>query len=104
MLYYFYRYFSYVSNLLTVYFYEMRGDHMQLDALQDGRYCGLRPIGSGGMGEVYLAEDTRIHRQVAIKGIRSEAIIYPDRGNIDDAARLFEQGARAIAFFHHPNI
>ncbi|TMC88512.1 MAG: serine/threonine protein kinase [Chloroflexi bacterium] len=80
------------------------GNHMQLEALQDGRYSGLRPIGSGSMGEVYLAEDTRIQRQVAIKVIRSEAIIYPDRSNVDDAARLFEQEARTIAIFNHPNI
>ncbi len=77
---------------------------MQLEALQDGRYRGLRPIGSGSMGEVYLAEDTRIQRQVAIKVIRSEAIIYPDRSNVEDAARLFEQEARTIAIFNHPNI
>lgn len=77
---------------------------MQLEALQNGRYLSLHPIGSGSMGEVYLAEDTRIHRQVAIKVIRSEAIIYPDRSSIDDAARLFEQEARTIAIFNHPNI
>jgi eukaryotic-like serine/threonine-protein kinase len=77
---------------------------MQLEALQGGRYRSLHPIGSGSMGEVYLAEDTRIHRKVAIKVIRSEAIIYPDRSSIDDAARLFEQEARTIAIFNHPNI
>jgi len=77
---------------------------MQLEALQNGRYLSLHPVGSGSMGEVYLAEDTRIHRQVAIKVIRSEAIIYPDRSSIDDAARLFEQEARTIAIFNHPNI
>jgi len=77
---------------------------MQVEALQDGRYRSLHPIGSGSMGEVYLAEDMRIRRQVAIKVIRSEAIVYPDRSNIDDAARLFEQEARTIAIFNHPNI
>jgi serine/threonine protein kinase len=78
---------------------------MQLGELQNGRYRSLDLIGSGSMGEVYLAEDTRIHRQVAIKVIRSEAIIYPDsNSNINDASRLFEQEARTIAIFNHPNI
>ena len=49
------------------------GQGMPLDGLDIGRYHLLRMIGSGGMGEVYLADDTRIKRQVAIKVIRGEA-------------------------------
>jgi serine/threonine protein kinase len=77
---------------------------MQLGELQDGRYHSLQLIGSGSMGDVYLAEDARIHRQVAIKVIRSEAILYPENSDIKDASRLFEQEARTIAIFNHPNI
>ncbi len=44
---------------------------MALEGLQNGRYRRLRLLGSGGMGEVYLMEDTRVSRQVAIKVIRS---------------------------------
>jgi len=56
------------------------------------------------MGEVYLAEDTRINRQVALKVIRSEATPYPDTDAVKNAARLFQQEARTIAIFNHPNI
>ena len=50
---------------------------MSLEGQQIDRYHILRLLSSGGMGEVYLAEDTRIHRQVAIKVIREEATPYP---------------------------
>ncbi len=45
---------------------------MAIEELQDGRYHRLRLLGSGGMGEVYLMQDSRVSRQVAIKVIRSE--------------------------------
>src|SRR5438270_1085983 len=77
---------------------------MPLETLQNGRYCILRPLGSGSMGEVYLVEDRRINRQVAIKIIRLEAASYPDFEAAKDAARLFEREAKAIAKLNHPNI
>ncbi|TMD36180.1 MAG: hypothetical protein E6J04_04655 [Chloroflexi bacterium] len=77
---------------------------MPLEILQNGRYRILRQLGSGSMGEVYLVEDTRINRQVAIKVIRSESYIYSDPNSTSDAARLFEREARAIARLNHPNI
>ncbi len=40
---------------------------MPLETLQNGRYQLHRLIGEGAMGKVYLAEDMRIQRQVAIK-------------------------------------
>ena len=43
---------------------------MDIREIQDGRYQLLRQVGSGGMGEVYLMQDTRVSRQVAIKVIR----------------------------------
>ena len=79
---------------------------MPLETLQNGRYRIIRPLGSGSMGEVYLVDDTRINRQVAIKVIRTEASPYPDSNTnaTPDAARLFEREAKAIARLNHPNI
>jgi serine/threonine protein kinase len=45
---------------------------MPLEALQNGRYQFLRLIGAGAMGNVYLVEDKRISRKVAIKVIQVE--------------------------------
>ncbi|HEV2662292.1 MAG TPA: protein kinase, partial [Ktedonobacteraceae bacterium] len=56
------------------------------------------------MGEVYLAEDTRIARQVAVKVVRSELDPYPNASVSQDAARLFQREMKAIAALDHPNI
>ncbi|PKN44951.1 MAG: hypothetical protein CVU63_09635, partial [Deltaproteobacteria bacterium HGW-Deltaproteobacteria-20] len=58
----------------------------------------LRRIGRGGMGEVYLARDTRLGRKVALKLIRSDA--FADH----DAVERFLFEARVTARFAHPHI
>ena len=101
MLYYFCIHI-YASNHFLIILYEM--EDMPLEGLQLGRYRLLRLLGSGGMGEVYLAEDARIEQQVAVKVIRAEVTPYPDENATKEAARLFQRGARAIAKLDHPNI
>src|ERR1700738_1235763 len=63
-----------------------------------GPYEIIAPIGAGGMGEVYLAHDARLDRQVAIKLLPPSFAADPDR-----RAR-FEREAKAVAALSHPNI
>jgi serine/threonine protein kinase len=63
-----------------------------------GRYEIRSKLGEGGMGEVYLAEDTRLHRNVALKVLPAELAANKDR------MRRFEQEAQAAAALNHPNI
>ena len=77
---------------------------MSLEGQQLGRYRLLSLLGSGGMGNVYLAEDELIDRQIAIKVIRSEASPHPESTMVKEASRLFLREAKAIAKLNHPHI
>jgi eukaryotic-like serine/threonine-protein kinase len=63
-----------------------------------GPYEVAAPLGTGGMGEVYRARDTRLGRDVAIKVLPGEFAADPER------LRRFEQEARAVAALSHPNV
>jgi dipeptidyl aminopeptidase/acylaminoacyl peptidase len=63
-----------------------------------GPYKIVALIGSGGMGEVYRAHDTRLRRDVALKVLPASFTNDPDR------LRRFEQEARAVAALSHANI
>ena len=63
-----------------------------------GPYEIVSPLGAGGMGEVYRARDTRLHRDVALKVLPDAFATDPDR------VRRFQQEARAVAALSHPHI
>jgi eukaryotic-like serine/threonine-protein kinase len=65
---------------------------------QLGRYQIRSLLGAGGMGEVYLAQDTSLNRKVALKVLPAELALNGDR------MRRFKQEATAAASLNHPNI
>ena len=72
---------------------------MNLEAgKQLGRYEIRSKIAAGGMGEVYLAQDTRLERTVALKILPAE--VASDQGRM----RRFVQEARAASGLNHPNV
>ncbi|MEO8970272.1 MAG: protein kinase [Ktedonobacteraceae bacterium] len=70
--------------------------------IEDYRIVNL--ITSGGMGEIYLADETSIGRQVALKVIRPEVIRYPNSEDARRMLQLFRREASAIARLNHPDI
>jgi len=63
-----------------------------------GKYRIIRELGRGGMGVVYLAEDTRLQRQVALK------VLHPFLSMDEEFVRRFTSEARAIAALAHQGI
>src|SRR6266496_4277478 len=74
------------------------GDMSIAESTRLGPYTVLSPLGAGGMGEVYLAEDTRLHRKVALK------ILPADLASNRKRMQRFNQEAMAAAALNHPHI
>src|SRR5215211_6317149 len=65
-----------------------------------GRYEICSQLGAGGMGEVYLAHDTKLDRKVALKVLSPD--VLADKNS--DRVRRFVQEAKAASALNHPNI
>ena len=61
-------------------------------------YRIIGPLGKGGMGEVFIADDTRLHRKVALKILSKTMAADPER------RERFAREAQAVAALNHPNI
>ena len=74
------------------------GDRDDVSGRRYGPYQVLRPIGSGGMGDVYQARDTRLERSVALK------LLPPEWSRHPEAKTRFLREARAVSKLEHPNV
>src|SRR5205814_8240259 len=65
---------------------------------QIGPYKIIPPLAGGGMGEVYLAQDSRLGRKIALK------LLAPDFAKDQRRVPRFAQEARAASALNHPNV
>jgi serine/threonine-protein kinase len=73
-------------------------DRLPLEGQRVGRFRVLERVASGGMGVVYRAEDTQLHRTVALK------FALPDRSLTEPARARMLREARAAGALDHPNL
>ena len=77
----------------------LAGDQVEhLVGQRIGHYQIIAPLGEGGMGEVYLAEDARLERRTALK------LLPACFGKDEDRLRRFAQEARAASALNHPHV
>jgi len=72
--------------------------HFEPGTVLSGRYEIIRQLGKGGMGEVYLANDSKINRHVSLK------VLQTDVASSKERLRRFHQEAKAISALNHPHI
>lgn len=72
--------------------------HTNLAGNEISHYKIIKLLGTGGMGEVYLAEDTKLRRKVALK------VLSPQFSADHERKNRFEKEARAVSALNHPNI
>jgi len=77
---------------------------MFLAGKQIGRYYLQSLIEQGGMGDIYLAVDTHLHRPVALKVMKTPMNASMDTATINEAVRLFKREANAVTLLDHPHI
>ena len=73
------------------------GEDPRIGRVLAGRYKVIRPLGAGGMGSVYLAEQLPIGRKVALK------LLHRRLMSDITAIKRFQREARAVASLSHPN-
>jgi serine/threonine protein kinase/Tfp pilus assembly protein PilF len=71
---------------------------LSVGSILNDRYEILRLLGKGGMGEVYLAVDTRINRNVAVK------VLHPDLASSKESLTRFAREAQTVSALNHPHI
>ncbi|MHB1293974.1 MAG: serine/threonine-protein kinase [Anaerolineae bacterium] len=71
------------------------------NTMHAGQYRVVRPLGRGGMGAIYLAENTRAFDRLCVI---KELVPYYELGEEQDAEQRFEQEARTLAALKHPGI
>lgn len=72
--------------------------------LGDADYKVIRPLGAGGMGEVWLAHQTSLNREVALKKIKSDSASRKSEGKMRSARHSFLAEAVVTGDLNHPNI
>lgn len=85
-------------NLLAKEIAQDKEETSSLVGRQFGTYTVEKPIGAGGMGEVYLAHDAKLNRKVALKILPAEFVADAER------IKRFEREAQTISALNHPYI
>ena len=81
-----------------------RGERILMQASRLGSHRLLRPLGRGGMGDVYLSEDTKTHRYVALKIVRKAPPDSFSAAQRDNAKNRFLREIQTVGRLDHPNI